>query len=234
VLRALDGAGLRSSTLCVLLGDHGWQLSERGEWAKFSNADVATRVPLLVRPAGVAAAPPRYSHALVELVDLWPSLAELAGVPQPPLCGPEGGAQRTCVEGSSWAAHARPSPPAREPPSKPAVFSQYPRPATSPRGPDDGNTDLPSLVNITVMGYSMRTAPARRYTEWVGFRGSYAANGTILTTGPLWDTVHARELYDLEDDPLELRNLADEPARAAEVAVLARQLRRGWRGALVA
>jgi iduronate 2-sulfatase len=48
VLGALEEAGLGQSTAVVLLGDHGWQLSERGEFAKYSNAEAATHV-LIVR-----------------------------------------------------------------------------------------------------------------------------------------------------------------------------------------
>ena len=47
---------------------------------------------------------------------------------------------------------------------KSAVFSQYPRPSVYPQQ----NTDLPSLKDIKIMGYSMRTRKYR-YTEWVNF-----------------------------------------------------------------
>ena len=208
---------------CVL---QGWQLSERGEFAKYSNAEAATHVPLIVRQPG---APPRRSNALVELVDIWPSIAELAGLPPPPLCPAGRSDSQTCVEGTSWAPHVHRG----DAGSKKAVFSQYPRPAESPRGPDQGNTDLPSLVNITVMGYSVRTShPAvgeHRYTEWVGFSGNYTDGNKIVISGPEWNIVKAKELYDLAVDPLELDNLADKHNHATLVADMSRQLHLGWR-----
>jgi iduronate 2-sulfatase len=198
VLTAIDGSGLGSSTIVCLFGDHGWQLGERGEWAKYSNAEAATRVPLIVRPALPThrqLPPPRWTDALVELVDVFATLAELACIESPPLCKTErgdrvthaqGGVEETCVEGTSFAQHVVPrglahlsSPTsclrvgaiaAEAQTSKTAVFSQYPRPASRPVGPDAGNTDLPSLENITLMGYSIRTAQARRYTEWYPLR----------------------------------------------------------------
>jgi flagellin-specific chaperone FliS len=61
----------------------------------------------------------------------------------------------------------------------------------------------------------------------------YYPNGTIITTGPQWTRgVEARELYDLDVDPLELSNVAEDPARASEVEMLSHKLRKGWRGAL--
>ena len=115
---------------------------------------------------------------------------------------------------------------------KAAAFSQYPRPADAPRGPSDGNTDLPSLVNITRMGYSMHTDDDLRYTEWVSFSGNYSASGVITTSGPEWDYVHAREFYNLTNDPLELNNLVGDARYATLVASLSARLHAGWRNAL--
>ena len=81
LLAELDRLGLRDNTIVVLWGDHGWHLGEQGLWAKLSDFEVAARVPLIVsapgRKAGVKSA------ALVEFVDVYPSLCELAGLPQP-------------------------------------------------------------------------------------------------------------------------------------------------------
>ncbi len=81
LLAELDRLGLRENTIVVLWGDHGWHLGEQGLWAKLSDFEVAARVPLIVsapgRKAGVKSA------ALVEFVDVFPSLCELAGLPQP-------------------------------------------------------------------------------------------------------------------------------------------------------
>ena len=80
VLAELDRSGLSDSTIVVLYGDHGYHLGEQGLWGKTTNFELDTRVPLIVRTPGMNAAGQR-SASLVELVDLYPTLSELAGLP---------------------------------------------------------------------------------------------------------------------------------------------------------
>ncbi len=80
VLDELESLGLADDTIVVLWGDHGYHLGEHGLWTKFTNFEVAARAPLIVRSPGVASA---RTSALVELVDLFPTLAELAGLDAP-------------------------------------------------------------------------------------------------------------------------------------------------------
>ena len=82
VLAELDALGLRENTIIVVWGDHGWHLGEYGIWGKATNYEVATRVPLIVS-APKMAAKGRGSKALVEFVDVYPSLCDLAGLPLP-------------------------------------------------------------------------------------------------------------------------------------------------------
>ncbi|MEN1678979.1 MAG: sulfatase [Planctomycetota bacterium] len=81
VIDALDQLDLAESTIVVLWGDHGWQLGEHGFWCKHTNFEVATRVPLVIVAPGVDGA--RATTRLVETVDLYPTLCELAGLPEP-------------------------------------------------------------------------------------------------------------------------------------------------------
>jgi arylsulfatase A-like enzyme len=74
--------GRADDTAIVLHGDHGWQLGEHGEWRKMTNFELATRVPLIIVVPWLTL-PPRRSSALVELVDIAPTLAGLAGVAMP-------------------------------------------------------------------------------------------------------------------------------------------------------
>jgi iduronate 2-sulfatase len=111
VLAELDRLGLREQTVIVLWGDHGWKLGEHGEWCKHTNFENDTHAPLICCAPGQKAAG-RHSPALVEFVDIYPSLCELAGLPLP-----------SHLEGTSFA-------PLLDAPQrswKKAAFSQYPR-----------------------------------------------------------------------------------------------------------
>ncbi|MAG93638.1 MAG: hypothetical protein CMJ48_07805 [Planctomycetaceae bacterium] len=80
VLSELERSGISDHTIVVLYGDHGYHLGEQGLWGKTTNFELDTRVPLIVRSPRMTAAG-KSSSSLVELVDLYPTLAELAGLP---------------------------------------------------------------------------------------------------------------------------------------------------------
>ncbi len=126
VLDELDRLGLREKTIVILWGDHGWQLGEHGLWCKHTNFEVATRAPLIISVPGQKSAGKK-TDALVEFVDIYPSLVELCG-----LKAPKG------LEGNSF------TPLLKNPnrTGKKAAFSQYHR-------------NIPGVGRS--MGYSMRT-----------------------------------------------------------------------------
>ncbi|WP_435019746.1 sulfatase [Tundrisphaera sp. TA3] len=126
VLDALQQEGLADRTVVILWGDHGWHLGDHGMWCKHTNYERATRSALVMSVPGQKAAG-RATDALVELVDIYPTLAEVCRLP-----APDG------VEGHSFAPLL--DDPAR--PWKAAAFSQYPR-GGKPTGP--------------LMGYAVRT-----------------------------------------------------------------------------
>jgi len=75
--------GLDENTVVVLFGDHGYHLAEKGTWTKRTAWELATRVPLVIRlPARLEGAGGS-TDRLVELLDLYPTLVELCGLPQP-------------------------------------------------------------------------------------------------------------------------------------------------------
>ena len=140
VLDALDKNGLAERTVIVFAGDHGYHLGEQGLWAKTSNFELDAHVPLMVALPGMKTAGKK-SAALVELLDLFPTLVDACGLPEP-----QG------LEGKSLLPLA--SDPAAK--GRPAAFTQHPRPAYYDREPDK---------TPKAMGYSVRTAQVR-YTEW--------------------------------------------------------------------
>ena len=112
VLDALERTGLDKDTIVIAWGDHGYHLGEYGLWAKQTNYEIGTRVPLIVatpddRRRGVR------TDALVELLDIYPTLLGLCSLP----AGEK-------LEGRSFAANL--GDPGR--PGKEAAFSQFTRP----------------------------------------------------------------------------------------------------------
>ncbi|MEC8423226.1 MAG: sulfatase, partial [Myxococcota bacterium] len=80
VLDALDASEHRDDTLVVLWSDHGWSLGEKFHWKKFALWEECTRVPLVIGGPGI----PRGRCARpVNLVDLYPTLADLCGLEAP-------------------------------------------------------------------------------------------------------------------------------------------------------
>jgi len=80
VLDALDENGLAENTIVILWSDHGYHLGEKGLWGKTTNYELDTNVAFICKAPGMK---PGQSNALVELVDVFPSLTDLAGLPVP-------------------------------------------------------------------------------------------------------------------------------------------------------
>ena len=81
LLEELDALGLADDTIIVLWGDHGWHLGDHGMWCKHTNYEQATRAPLIVVAPGQRGG--QRSAAIVEFVDIYPTLCDLAGIPRP-------------------------------------------------------------------------------------------------------------------------------------------------------
>ena len=80
VLDALEEAGLRDKTIVIFTSDHGYHLGEHDFWAKVSLRDESAAVPLIISVPGKT---PAVCHSLVELLDLYPTVASLCGLPVP-------------------------------------------------------------------------------------------------------------------------------------------------------
>ena len=128
VLDELKRLELDQNTIVVLWGDHGWHLGDHGLWCKHTNYQQAARIPLIFAGPGVEQGK---SEALVETVDIYPTLAELAGIADP-----------SGIDGESFAhVTADPGRPHRE-----FVNHVYPRGRTLGRAVRDGRYRLVQWV----------------------------------------------------------------------------------------
>jgi iduronate 2-sulfatase len=82
IFDSLERNNLWDDTIVVLISDHGYQLGEHFMWGKVTLFETCARVPMVIHAPGVSDAAGR-SQALVELVDLYPTLAELCGIETP-------------------------------------------------------------------------------------------------------------------------------------------------------
>ena len=227
MIETLDELGIRDNTIIIVWGDHGWHLGDMGVWGKATNYEIATRVPMMIWTPGMSDKNRgAKTDALVELVDMYPTLCDLAGIEKP-----------DHLTGHSFA------PLLKDPQQdwKNAAFSQFPNPAlrewaANPLSPGMRETYFGPLIEEVegriieqmkekwdreffekyLMGYTMRT-DKYRLVLWKDMRD--------LAKEPVFV-----ELYDLGSDPAELKNIAgDNPELVME---LTRQFNAGWQGAL--
>ena len=227
MIAALDQAGIRDNTIIVVWSDHGWHLGEMGIWGKATNYEIATRVPLVIwTPDMPDKNRGKATDALVELVDIYPTLCDLAGIVTP-----------DHLEGNSFA------PLLNDPKRswKSAAFSQFPNPAlrewaANPLSPGMRETYFGPLIKEVeariiaqqkqrwdrdlfenhLMGYAMRT-DRYRLVVWKDRRRP--ADKPIFV-----------ELYDHKTDPSETLNIAE--GKPALVSKLMAQFDAGWKGSL--
>ncbi|ANQ52379.1 sulfatase [Flammeovirga sp. MY04] len=225
VLKALEEKDMLDNTIVMLWSDHGYHLGEMGIWAKATNYDISTRVPLVVwTPNQNDKSRGMKSDALVELVDMYPTLCDLAGLEKP-----------SHLEGQSFA-------PLLENPAmewKSAAFSLFPTPALREWAANPLSKGMREsyfgpliedveerIINVMgdkwdreffenyLMGYSMKTQ-RYNFVVWRDRRDK--------TSEPIFI-----ELYDHEKDPKETVNIAEQNPEL--VAELMEQFNRGWEG----
>ncbi|HEY4311154.1 MAG TPA: sulfatase [Pirellulales bacterium] len=180
VLDALSAAGHGDDTLVIYTGDHGYMLGQHGRFEKHCSFEPAIRVPLVMRlPARVPAG--AVSPALVELIDVVPTVLDLCGIDKP-----------TTVEGRSLA------------------------------GVLDGTNE--QHRDCVFVEYAENEEAAIRTVRWklVYSTGRRERQDGYTSGRPLpGKTVR---LFDVQNDPDELVNLAALPEQASRVAELTDKL----------
>lgn len=223
MIAALEEAGVRDNTIIVVWSDHGWHLGDMGIWGKATNYEIATRVPMMIwtpnmpdKNRGIK------TNALVELIDIFPTLCDLTGLEIPKQT--EGLSFKPLLKNpkKKWktAAYSQfPSPALREWgafPIRPAMRDTYFGPLLKEvegkikaQQKDKWDRDL---FENKLMGYAMRT---ERY------RAIFWKNKDNHSQAPVFT-----ELYDHKTDPNETKNIATENPKV--VACLLKEFNSKW------
>ena len=225
MISALEESGVRDNTIIIMWGDHGWHLGDMGVWGKATNYEIATRVPMLIwTPDMPKGSRGKTTAALVELIDMYPTLTELAELELPDHLEGQSFVPLLGNPNQEW---------------KKAAFSQFPSPAlrewaANPLTAEMRETYFGPLIEEVegkiikqqgekwnreffendLMGYSMRTKNYR-FVAWKDRKN------------PVAKPVYV-ELYDHQTDPNETKNIADEHPEL--VVELTAQLQAGWKG----
>ena len=140
LLHALDASGVADNTIVVFWSDHGYHLGENGHWAKVTIRELDAQVPLLIAtPKGLAG----NTDAIVEYIDLFPTLSDLCGLPEPG--GLDGQSFTSVIENPKSG-------------FRQAALTQVCRPWVSNKP-------------IQQMGYSIRSEQYR-YTQWIDYESA--------------------------------------------------------------
>jgi iduronate 2-sulfatase len=201
VLDELDRLKLRDNTIVVFWGDHGWHLGDHGLWAKHTNFEQAAQCPLIISAPGRATG--RSTDALVEVVDLFPTLCELAGFRAP--AGLDGASITSLFDPSGKPVHE-------------AVFHCYPR-TVKADALDPDAVPPGAEPHVGLLGRAVRDA-RYRYVEWRAFKAK------ALAGVELYDyTSDPEETRNLANDPAQADTvkrlaalLAARPAARAPVS----------------
>lgn len=140
VLQALDDLGLRNNTIVVFWGDHGFHLGEKNLWCKSTNFELSAHAPLIIDAPGVNMTG-NTSRAIVQALDIYPTLVELTGLQAPEKLSGKSLLPLLNDVNSDW---------------QDIAFNQFARPY---------NAAIGGRQPMSHMGYSVRTNDWR-YTSW--------------------------------------------------------------------
>ena len=173
--------------------DHGRHLGDTNSWCKCTNFESAARNTLLWRVPGQAKASQGLNTRLTEMVDLFPTLIDLTGLPKIPACeGRDQPPTVQCVQGTSYADEFLPGLAGEPAPKKQYAFTQWPHYNHN----FTSNTPFNPGTYPFRMSYTVRSAAGYRYTQYVPYDPikSHIGNWSACDTeffGPC-----EKELYD--------------------------------------
>lgn len=81
-MKRLKKSGAAGNTIVILWGDHGWHLGEHAVWGKHTLFEESLRSPLIISHPGIKK-PGAPTNSMVETLDVFPTLCDLAGLPKP-------------------------------------------------------------------------------------------------------------------------------------------------------
>lgn len=172
VIQHLKDLGIYENTIIVVWGDHGWKLGEHNGWCKQTNYNIDIHVPMLICSPNQPNAG-QQTFGITELIDMYPSLCELAGIEAP-----------KNLQGTSFV------PLIKEPQRdwKKGAFSQFHR---RPKVTPDGKR---------YMGYSLKTSDYH-YVEWYYWDHRQGEKGDFVVS-ELYDSRNdPDENLNIADDP---------------------------------
>ena len=190
MLDVLKELNLEESTIVTFISDHGFSIGERGQWGKRSLFESDARVPWIVVDPRHSSKHGTHTPAIAELVDVFPTLADLAGLPMAPKDGPDSIAEQVPrLSGVSQAALVRGGHQAKH--VKHFALTQFARcPVVAEKKRDYRSVPSTGAIHwecgwkgwewhkhhdLALMGYSIRVKKWR-YTVWVPW-DSEAVNG---------------------------------------------------------
>ncbi|MBP1839924.1 sulfatase [Formosa algae] len=156
----MKAIGIYDNTIIILWGDHGWKLGDHNSWGKMTNYNIDLQVPMIVRYPNQENRG-KQTFEITELVDMFPSLCEIAGIDVPDY-----------MQGTSFVPLIKD--PNRE--WKTAAFSQFHR---RPRHTADGSRN---------MGYSINTK-SYHYIEWYDWDNTTGTRGAFKNA-ELYDRIN--------------------------------------------
>lgn len=210
VMDALEASGFANNTAVAVWSDHGWHLGDANAWCKMTNYETATRNTLLWRIPGQSPQSQGQNSRLTEMVDFFPTVTDLLGVPPLDKCeGVDQPPTVECVQGESYADEFFPTERSSTP--KTHAFSQWAFPVwQSPN------------ASVFRMGYTVRSADGYRLTKYVPYDDNVTFKGNwSVDLGP-------GELYDYNTDRWESTNHVNDPKYAQKVAELETVLRQQY------